>query len=181
MKRISYLLICLLGISIGLLIGQKMSGPVEIKEIEKIKTVKITDTVEVPEPIPYLIENTDTVYVTQMYVGNGEPLEVPLIKQTVTYSDSTYKAVVSGYNPKLEYVETYNTTHYITEFVREKPKKLGLGVFADVKFYEKVYMPVGGKITYRSNRWEFSGKVGKDLINNMVVGEAGANFDLIRF
>ena len=130
MKRISYLLICLLGISIGLLIGQKMSGPAEIKEIEKIKTVRITDTVKVPEPIPYLIENTDTVYVTQMYIGNGEPLEVPLIKQTVTYSDSTYKAVISGYNPKLEYIETYNTTHYITEFVREKPKKWGIGIQA---------------------------------------------------
>lgn len=130
MKKISYLLTCLLGISIGLLIGRKMSGPAEIKEIEKIKTVKITDTVEVPEPIPYLIENTDTVYVTQMYIGNGEPLEVPLIKQTVTYSDSTYKAVVSGYNPKLDYIETYNTTHYITEFVREKQKKWGIGIQA---------------------------------------------------
>lgn len=154
MKRISYLLTCLLGISIGLLIGQKMSGPAEIKEIEKIKTVKITDTVEVPEPIPYLIENTDTVYVTQMYIGNGEPLEVPLIKQTVTYSDSTYKAVISGYNPKLDYIETYNTTHYITEFVREKPKKWGIGIQAGYGIGRNGLQPyVGVGVSYNLIRF----------------------------
>ena len=154
MKRISYLLICLLGIFIGLLIGQKMSGPAEIKEIEKIKTVKITDTVEVPEPIPYLIENTDTVYVTQIYIGNGEPLEVPLIKQTVTYSDSTYKAVISGYNPKLDYIETYNTTHYITEFVREKPKKWGIGIQAGYGIGRNGLQPyVGVGVSYNLIRF----------------------------
>ena len=154
MKRISYLLICLLGISIGLLIGRRMSGPAEIVEIEKIKTVKSIDTVEVPEPIPYLVENTDTMYVTQMYIDNGEPLEVPLIKQTVTYSDSTYKAVVSGYNPKLEYIETYNTTHYITEFVQKKKKKWGLGIQAGYGIGRNGLQPyVGVGVSYNLIRF----------------------------
>lgn len=156
-----------------------MNGPAE-KIVEIVKIEKKIDTVYIPKPVPYLVENTDTVYV-EVKIKSDEPLRAPLIKQRVTYTDSTYRAVVSGYNPKLEYIETYNTTQYVTEKVYEKPKKWGLGVYADVKFYERVYMPIGGKLTYRNNRWELSGKVGKDLINNKVVGEAGANFDLIRF
>ena len=183
MKTLIYICAILLITFGGFLFGLKKGAEngqenQQIKEI--IKIVKVIDTVEIPEPIPCLLKNTDTVYV-EVIKEADEPLKVPLIKQRVTYTDSTYKAVVSGYDPKLEYIETYNTTHYITEKVHEKPKKWHLGIYADVKFYERVYMPIGGKLTYRSNRWEFSGKVGKDIITNKVIGEAGANFDLIRF
>ena len=183
MKTLIYICAILLITFGGFIFGLKKGAErgqenQQIKEI--IKIVKVTDTVKIPEPIPYLVENTDTVYV-EVVKDADEPLKVPLIKQRVTYADSTYKAVVSGYNPKLEYIETYNRTHYIIEKVHEKPKKWHLEIYADVKFYERVYMPIGGKLTYRSNRWEFSGKVGKDIITNKVIVEAGANLDLIRF
>ena len=176
MKILTYLCAILLIIYGAFLFGLKKGKEREPKTVEIVKTVTIRDTVEIPEPMPYLIENIDTVYVEVV-----KSADEPLIKQRITYTDSTYKAVVSGYNPKLEYIETYNTTHYITEKVYEKPKKWHLGVYADIKFYGKVYAPIGGKVSYRNNRWELSGKIGKDLITHEVLGEIGASWDLVRF
>lgn len=121
--------------------------------VEIIRTVKEIDTIEIPEPIPFLIENTDTVYV-EVVKDRDEPLKVPLIKQKITYTDSTYKAVVSGYNPKLEFIETYNTTHYITELVHEKPKKWGVGL-------------------------QFGYGIGKNGLQPYI--GIGVNYDIIRF
>lgn len=130
MKTLIYICAILLTIYGGFLFGLK-KGEKRGRENQQIKeivnTVKVTDTVIMYEPIPFLVENTDTVYV-EIIKEDDEPLKVPLIKQRVTYADSTYKAIISGYDPKLEFIETYNTTHYITEKVYEKPKKWGVGL-----------------------------------------------------
>lgn len=137
MKRISYLLICLLGISIGLLIGQKMSGQVEIKEIEVSRTDTLTivkiDTVKIIKPQPYEVVVRDTVY-----LQNPQNPQYPqgdiLVQEVKTYKDSSYTATISGINAYLEHIEVYpkTVTKYITttEFVREKPKKWGIGIQA---------------------------------------------------
>lgn len=183
MKNQNAILCILLGICLGLLIGRKTSGQTEIKEIIKTDTLtRITiDTVEVPEPIPVLVEILDTIYIDRV-VGNESDI---LIRQTKTYKDSTYTATISGYNPSLDYIETYNTVKseyiYVTEIVREELKKWHIGLYADVRVYERIYAPVGAKMTYRNDRWELSGKVGKDLVTNNIVFEVGYNFDLIRF
>lgn len=155
MNKIGYILISLLGLWLCFLCGRRSAERgqenQQIKEI--IKIVKVIDTVEIPEPIPYLVENTDTMYIDVIKFAD-EPLKVPLIKQRVTYTDSTYKAVVSGYNPKLEYIETYNITHYITEEVREKPKKWGLGVSAGYAISELGWHPyIGVGISYNFIRF----------------------------
>lgn len=47
---------------------------------------------------------------------------IPIIERT--YEDSTYKAVVRGYNPELVSLDIYNTTKYypVVEKVKIKPK-----------------------------------------------------------
>ena len=113
MKTLIYICAILLITFGGFLFGLKKGAErgqenQPLKEI--IKIVKVTDTVEIPEPIPYLVENTDTVYV-EIVKDADKPLKVPLLYQRVTYTDSTYKAVVSGYDPKLVYKPAHKTSH----------------------------------------------------------------------
>lgn len=132
MKNQNDILCILLGICFGLLIGRKTSGKTEINEIIRQDTITIVkiDTICVPEPLPMLVELLDTVYIN---IGEDKEPEL-LVKERKTYQDSTYKAVISGYSPSLDYIETYNTAKteyvYITEKIKQNPKKLGIGVQA---------------------------------------------------
>lgn len=155
MKRISYLLTCLLGISIGLLIGQKMSGPAEIKQIEVSRTdtltIVTTDTVKIIKPQPYEVVVRDTVYLKN-------PQEDVLVQEVKTYKDSSYTATISGINAYLEHIEVYpkTVTKYITttEFVREKPKKWGIGIQAGYGIGRNGLQPyVGVGVSYNLIRF----------------------------
>lgn len=161
MKKISYLLICLLGISIGLLIGRKMSGPAEIKEIEVSRTDTLTivqtDTVRIVKPQPYEVVVRDTVYL--QYPQNPQyPQGDVLVQEVKTYKDSSYTATISGINAYLEHIEVYpkTVTKYITttEFVREKPKKWGIGIQAGYGIGRNGLQPyVGVGVSYNLIRF----------------------------
>lgn len=161
MKRISYLLTCLLGISIGLLIGRRMSGPAEIKEIEVSRTDTVTivqiDTVRIIKPQPYEVVVRDTVY-----LQNPQNPQYPqgdiLVQEVKTYKDSSYTATISGINAYLEHIEVYPKTviKYITttEIVREKPKKWGLGIQAGYGIGRNGLQPyVGVGVSYNLIRF----------------------------
>lgn len=69
------------------------------------------------------------------------------------YQDSTYRAQVSGINANLDFIEVYPRTiiKYITqtEFVREKPKKWGLGVIGGYGIGSNGFQPyIGFGISY---------------------------------
>ena len=180
MKKIGYILISLLALWLCFHCGLKKGAEKEPQIVEIIKTVKVTDTVEIPEPIPYLVENTDIVYVEDIKYAN-EPLKVPLIKQRVTYTDSTYKAVVSGYNPKLEYIETYNTTHYITEKVYEKPKKWNIYAFTELGISNVPNFNAGLGFSYTHNRWTIGAEAGKEIIRSNNFVKIKGSFAFARF
>ena len=85
----------------------------EIKTIETIKierdTITLRDTMRIPYPVYDTVytHSTDTVYLP------SEDTTMVLQHQTKIYEDSTYKAQISGYNPSLDWIETYNNTKYI--------------------------------------------------------------------
>ena len=102
----------------------------------KTETVieRVTDTLTIVKPVPTFVtlksyeffEFVDTAVVVKdslVYV------HIP-IEQKV-YEGDTYRAVVSGFKPSLDSIETYKTTEYITNTVikRERPiVSFGLGV-----------------------------------------------------
>ena len=87
----------------------------EIQTIETIKierdTITLRDTIYIPYPEVDTVytHSTDTVYLP------SEDTTMVLQHQTKIYEDSTYKAQISGYNPSLDWIETYNNTKYIYE------------------------------------------------------------------
>lgn len=81
----------------------------------------ITDTLKIPTPVPILSEIVidKPIYVPVeklVFVGDSLILQ----RERKTYQDSTYKAVVSGYEPSLDYIEVYRRT--ITNTVTVYPE-----------------------------------------------------------
>ena len=106
----------------------------EIKEYRD--TVTLTDTMWFPDPVEVERVVRDTMWVD---VGDiiieHDTTYIPLPKEYVTYKDSSYTAVVSGFNPALEEIAVYPKTQYITvqtekTFTEYKHYKFGVGVQA---------------------------------------------------
>ena len=131
----------------------------EIQTIETIKierdTITLRDTVYIEKPVYKTVytHSTDTVYL------QSEDTTMVLQHQTKIYEDSTYKAQISGYNPSLDWIETYNNTKYIYEekvvTVEQKQPlfefkpSVGLGWGITTK---KPDIWVGGSLTVNINR-----------------------------
>lgn len=107
--------------------------------VEKSDTITRTDTVKIPDPqlvtqevvrykyVPVAIDVApDTIIQrdTVIQVQDGVAV-IPISMKTYTDS-STYKAVVSGYDPRLESIEVYQKTTTITNTVKARPWSFGV-------------------------------------------------------
>lgn len=94
------------------------------------------DTLKVPFPIPVVVE-VDKPFIVPVqelvFVAGGDSIVIP--KEVKTYQDSTYKAVVSGFRPSLDYIEVYQKTitNNITNTIT--PSRWGVGVSVGYGFH----------------------------------------------
>lgn len=128
----------------------RWTGQAETADEVKSDTVVKRDTVSIPDPQPHLVTqevirykyvpvtvDPDTVYKekhdTIIRVEDGVAV-IPISLKTYTDS-STYKAVVSGYDPRLESIEVYQTNTVITNTVQPSRWSVGLqgGLYATPK------------------------------------------------
>lgn len=89
----------------------------------------IRDTIKIPKPVSVLVELEKPFIVPVrelVFVANGDSLVIPKTKKT--YQDKRYKAIVSGYEPNLDYIETYQET--INNTIVKPAPKWSLGVTA---------------------------------------------------
>lgn len=123
-------------------------------EVEKVKW----DTIEIPQPVPvqqWLVRvEHDTVPVTHYdTVDNTAVVEVPITRKV--YSDSLYRAVISGYKPSLDSIDIYQKTithtQTITKTVTDKRKwAIGLQGGYGYGLKSKDFQPfIGVGISYR--------------------------------
>lgn len=144
---IGLLLLCV-GILLGMMLMRLCSKP-QIPEPKVIRdTTLITqiDTQYFPKPVPYKVEVRDTIYIDNSF-QNDKDWKV-LVQEVKEYKDSIYYARVSGINAFLEEIRVYPriTTKYITqtEYVREKPKKWGIGPQVGVGIINNQFYPYIG-------------------------------------
>lgn len=138
------ILYCLLGGWVGYKIGKSTSTKPSETIVSKVDTIVKYDTISIERPvytqlihlkervdtvIDYIIEN-DTVAV---------PLSLPLVEKI--YSDSTYRAVVSGVEvddyPRLESIQVYNKSITICEtetIIKRKRWGWNIGVQAGMGY-----------------------------------------------
>lgn len=85
------------------------------KEVVRVDTLYVKDTISIVEPL----ESKKIVYVdkyiTDTITINSEPILVELPLEEATYKTDTFKAVITGVHPKLEYIEIYQNNKIINK------------------------------------------------------------------
>lgn len=150
------LVLCLLVLAVGLPVTlTKCERCIEKYNPERTDTVRVTevrtvvrvDTLYIVRPLPYAVyvETADTVRLDSCVH----------VREVAEYGDSTYHAIVSGVRPRLDEITVYPRTVYRTEYVtatvKERRKRLGLGLQAGYGFPHGAYAGVG--VSYNIFSW----------------------------
>lgn len=95
----------------------------EVKEVIKpiyvSKRVILRDTIKIRVVDSLVIERNDTTYLA-------------LAREEKVYEDSSYRAVVSGIEPRLDSLRIYESTRYVTITEKAKQSHWGIGLSAGV-------------------------------------------------
>lgn len=133
-------------------IDELRNAPADTVTIVKIDTVKVDS----PVPVYKYIKYNDTVTICHELRDTVKEL-VFLPREYMVYKDSTYRAVVSGVQPRLDSIEVYqrNTVQTVTKTIRVPDRKRwGLGVQAGYGYDGKRLTPyVGIGVQYDILRW----------------------------
>lgn len=156
MKKLPWILVVLLVIAyVATWFRPYESLPVEIRR----DTVTVIDTFIDTVLQPYRVEviRHDTLWFPLWAdddvnddVRDSFPVILPIEKKE--YRTNEYYAVISGFRPNLDSIETYNRTRTIT--VSPKKKRWGLGLQAGYGFYpgqSSFYVGVG--VNYNIFMW----------------------------
>lgn len=146
------------GIVICLINGWASCHRTTDKEVITITdTLVLTDTIVKMQPKPYKVTIIDTIYLPQQPQKPQKPQQDTLIRQEVTYKDSTYTAVVGGIEPYLKSIEIYPKTIYVNNNITTTIKvrsRFGLGVQAGYGYGRNGLQPyVGVGVQYNLIQW----------------------------
>ena len=146
------------GIVICLLNGLASCHRTTDKEVITITdTLVLTDTIIKFQPKPYKVTIIDTIYLPQQPQQPQQPQYDTLIRQEITYKDSTYTAVVGGIEPYLKSIEIYPKTIYVNNNTTTTIKvrsRFGLGVQAGYGYGRNGLQPyVGVGVQYNFFQW----------------------------
>lgn len=124
----------------------------------KVDTLVVFDTIRIKEPliVERRIVDTMTVEVVDYKVVHDTAF-VNLPREEVEYRDTSYRAVVSGFLPRLEEIEIYRQDRVVTietvKTIREKTR-WGLGIQAGAGISTQGIVPyVGIGVNYNLLAW----------------------------
>ena len=132
MKKVILILALLLLLAGSFFAGRWTKHPKEIEvEIVRTDTLTVWDTVHVERPV-YLTERiVDSIYVPiSDTLRLRDTTYIVLPRTQKEYSDSLYRAWVSGYQPQLDSIKLFTPIKYITTTVREPARKWHIGITA---------------------------------------------------
>lgn len=117
-KKIPVILLILLAVFTGgFLLGRKKGQKEVISEVVKVQvdTTIVYDTILVEKPKIVERRVVDTMVVEALdYIVVHDTAFVNLPREEVIYRDSSYRAVVSGFLPRLEELEIYQKEKIVT-------------------------------------------------------------------
>lgn len=127
--------ICTCAILLSFWFGYRCAGDRPLPEPvrDTVEVVRI-DTVRIAQPVPVVRRVTDTLLVAITdTVTKADTVYMQLPFEALEYRDSTYRAIVSGYRPRLDEIEIYHRERTVTVTQRvEVPvrQRWGLGLTA---------------------------------------------------
>lgn len=125
----------------GYFLGRRSSRAPEPAGEAVPDTLRIRDTLLVEKPVPIEVRVTDTMLVAavdtvQVMVRDTVQVMVQVPREVRVYSDSAYRAQVSGYRPSLDWVEVYPQTVVVTRNISvDSRKRWGIGIQAGYGAY----------------------------------------------
>lgn len=144
MKKIAiYVIIGALLLIVGYILGRNRKGENDTILVQRDTTV-VRDTVRIKEPTEVRKETVkETVLVEvrdTMWMHDTCYIALPLEKRT--YKRDEFYAVVTGYEPRLTYIEVYPKTVYITETEKQKEKRSYLAIGMDASWCITPSIPI---------------------------------------
>ena len=149
MRTLPWMLVALLAIlaAIGWLRPRK-TLPAEVVRDTLVVHDTLRDTV--PRPVLVRLDHWDTLRVAVRQADTlRDTLYVPLPIESKEYRTDDYRAVVSGYRPRLDLMEVYRKTRTVT--VTPKPKRWGIGPTAGFGIPGGWYVGIG--VSYDLWQW----------------------------
>lgn len=131
------------------------------EEAVKVKTVEVVrrDTIRLRTPVYVRSEVKDFVLVPVRDTVRVTDTVYTVVPRTErVYEDSTYRAVVSGYDPRLEVLDIYRrtATQVVTVTQTERASRLGFGIAVGPSFLVDVGgAPRFGVGVTAGVRWSF--------------------------
>lgn len=91
--------------------------------MEVTRTVRDTVFVKQPEVVRQMVLRVDTVYLPRIVsdtvtLCKSDTMAVAIPIEQKVYEDSTYRAVVSGYRPNLDYIEIYRRNEQVVRTIQ---------------------------------------------------------------
>ena len=131
-----------------LLFSSRKPSPKEVI-IVKSDTIHVTDTMVVTKPQLIVRRKVDTIVVHTTDTLECE-VTVTLPREEITYEDTAYRAVVSGYRPSLDSLTIYHQREYIKVTEQLPAPRWSVGIQGGVGVTPKGVQPyIGVGVSYR--------------------------------
>lgn len=124
MKKIVWSLIAI--VAIGVTAGSLFNVifPKKAKVTEKTDTLYVYKTVTIEKPVLKETKVVDTILVAiRDTVVKNDTTYIALPRESKTYGDDRFTAVVSGYKPSLDRLDIYIESQTVTKYLIPEPKK----------------------------------------------------------
>lgn len=136
-------LLLIIGIVAGWLCREHhFRGEVEIQT----DTLFFPDTVFIEKPASKEEREIDTMYVAvRDTVTINDTIYIPLPRESRTYGDERFTAVVSGYQPSLDRLEIYLENQVVTQYLKpvgERVKRNTLSLGIEASYLNTLSIPI---------------------------------------
>ena len=150
---------------LGYIFGRTHKKDMEVRV--QMDTLTVSDTIRIPYPVPSKEWKVDTMLVeVRDTIRLKDTLYVTLPMEKRTYKREDFYAEVSGYDPRLTYIEVYPKTVTITKKVTEIPSqwRFSLAVGLDYGRMEERYVTpnIGAEIGWK--RWSVTASAGARMM-----------------
>lgn len=139
----------------------------------------IPDTVYLDKPKYYPVYIDSEISEPQIIYRDS--IHYVLMEKVIKeYKTEEYFAKISGVDPNLDYIETYNKTVTNTVYVPQKitPKKDYLEFDAEFKYDKMLMAPVTVNIGHRYGPLDIYAGGGYDFITRSAIGQVGAKIQI---
>lgn len=158
-KNIFIWLFILIALANAFLIGRRVGKQGQEETIiTQVDTLVIRDTIRINEPVIVERRVVDTMTIeVPDYLVVHDTAYVNLPREEVEYRDSSYRAIISGFLPRLEEIEIYRQDRVVTiettRTIKER-SHWGLGVQAGAGISTQGLVPyVGIGVSYNILTW----------------------------